>query len=257
MPRRIDLNSDLGEGFGPWTMGDDDAMLTLVTSANVACGGHAGDTETMFRTLSTAAHHGVAVGAHPGYADREGFGRRVIPMTLPEIGRLVAAQIGALRAVAALVPIEVGYVKPHGALGNLAARDRSVARAIVDAVQRVDDDLALLAISGTALEQVAREAGATVFSEDFADRGYRPDGQLVPRDQPGAMIDDPVEATERLLAFLATGSMPVVDGDPIPLTAHSVCVHGDGPGAVEMARRIREGLIDEGVELGAFASAEP
>ncbi len=257
MLRRIDLNSDLGEGFGSWSMGDDDSMLSLVTSANVACGGHAGDTETMFRTLATAATNGVAVGAHPGYLDREGFGRRVIPMSPPEIGRLVAAQVGALRAVAALVPIEVGYVKLHGALGNLAARDRDIARAVVDAVGRVGDDLALLAISGTEIEHVARSEGVRVYSEVFADRGYRPDGQLVPRGEPGAMIEDAGEATERLLAFLESGCMPVVGGEPIPLVAHSVCVHGDSAGAVGMARLIRGRLIDDGVEIAAFTTAWP
>ncbi|MEO6651484.1 MAG: 5-oxoprolinase subunit PxpA [Ilumatobacteraceae bacterium] len=252
--RRIDLNSDLGEGFGPWSMGDDEAMLGLVTSANIACGGHAGDTETMFRTLSTAARNGVVVGAHPGYLDREGFGRRIIPMTPAETGRLVAAQVGALAAVAALVPVEVAYVKPHGALGNLAARDRDVARAIVEAVV-CQGDLGILAISGTELERAARESGATVYSEVFADRGYQPDGQLVPRDRPGAMIDDPDEAADRLLRFLHTGMMPVVDGDPIELAAHSVCVHGDSAGAVAMARLLRERLIADGVEVVAFSAA--
>lgn len=257
MPRRIDLNSDLGEGFGPWSMGDDDSMLALVTSANVACGGHAGDTETMFRTLSTAAANGVAVGAHPGYLDREGFGRRVIPMSPPEIGRLVAAQVGALRAVAALVPIEVGYVKPHGALGNLAARDRDVAGAIVAAVRCLGSDLAILAISGTELERVSRSEGLRVYSEVFADRGYRPDGQLMPRGEPDAMIEDAGEATDRLLAFLESGCMPVVGGDPIPLAADSICVHGDSAGAVAMARQIRGRLIDDGVEIAAFTTAGP
>ena len=152
MRREIDLNSDLGEGFGPWAMGDDETMLSLVSSANIACGGHAGDTETMYRTLSTAVRNGVAIGAHPGYTDREGFGRRIIPMSADEIGRMVAAQIGSLIAIAAQVPVEVQYVKPHGALGNLAARDGEVARTIVDAVQRIDEELAILAISGTELE---------------------------------------------------------------------------------------------------------
>ncbi len=169
--RQIDLNSDLGEGFGPWTMGDDETMLSLVSSANVACGGHAGDAETMFRTLSTASQNGVTVGTHPGYLDREGFGRRIIPMSNDQIARMVAAQIGAIRAIAALVPVDVRYVKAHGALGNLAARDRDVARAVADAVRCVDPGLALLAISGTELERVAADLGVPVYSEVFADRG--------------------------------------------------------------------------------------
>ncbi len=250
--RSIDLNADLGEAYGPWAMGDDDAMLSLVSSANVACGGHAGDPETMFRTLSTAAQRGVVVGAHPGYADREGFGRRIIPMTPGEIGRMVAAQIGALQAVAALVPIEVRYVKLHGALGNLAARDADVSAAVVDAVQHLGEELAILSISGTSLERVARAAGAPIFSEIFADRGYQPSGQLVPRDQPGAMIHDPREATDRLLGFLESGLMPVVGGDPIALDAHSICVHGDSGGAVAMARMIRDELVTAGMSPAAF-----
>lgn len=250
----IDLNSDLGEGFGPWPMGDDAAMLAIVTSANVACGGHASDTETMFKTLELARRNNVIVGAHPGYNDREGFGRRVIPMTPDQIGRMCAAQIGALMGVAAQVGVKVRYVKPHGALGNLAARDRAVADRIVAAVQKIDPDLAMLAISGTESEQAARVANAPVFSEIFADRGYLSTGQLVPRGQNGAMIHDAAEAASRLLAFLDSGLMPVIDGDPIPLAAQSICVHGDSPGAVSMAREIRDRLTAEGVSIASFLS---
>lgn len=249
---QIDLNSDLGESFGPWTMGDDATMLSLVNSANIACGGHASDPETMFKTLSLAKQHGVMVGAHPGYNDREGFGRRVIPMAPDEIGRMVAAQIGALVSVAALVPVKVRYVKPHGALGNLAARDPDVARAIAATILKIDPTLAVLAISGTCLEHAARDAGLTVFSEIFADRGYLSTGQLVPRGTPGAMIHDAEEAAARLIAFLKNGKMPVIDGDPIPLAAHSICVHGDGPAAVAMAREIRQRLEADGVTVSAF-----
>ncbi|SPF75787.1 hypothetical protein ALP8811_00781 [Aliiroseovarius pelagivivens] len=249
---RIDLNSDLGESFGPWQMGDDKTMLTLVNSANIACGGHASDPDTMYETLKLAAKHGVTVGAHPGFNDREGFGRRDIPMSPQEIARMVAAQIGALVAVAKLVPVEVRYVKPHGALANLAARDMDVAVAISQAVRQIDGNLAVLAISGTCMEKAARDAGMTVFSEIFADRGYLSTGQLVPRGTTGAMIHDAEEAAERLVAFLKTGEMPVIDGNPIPLQAHSICVHGDSPGAVEMAREIRVRLKAEGVDLNAF-----
>lgn len=252
--RRIDLNSDLGEGFGPGAMGDDASMLDLVTSANVACGGHAGDPETMHRTLALAAERGVRVGAHPGYADREGFGRRVIPMSHHEIQRMVAAQIGALRAIAALESVEVTYVKAHGALANLAAADRGVADAIVDTVQRIDPSLAVLAISGTEIENAARAAGLPVFSEIFADRGYLSNGQLVPRSEPGALIHDPSAAADRIVEFLETGAMPVIDGDPIPLDAHSVCVHGDSAGAVAMTRSLRERLTSAGVELVPFVA---
>ena len=251
---QIDLNSDLGEGFGPWAMGDDAAVLDLVTSANVACGGHASDPDTMFQTLQLATARGVVVGAHPGYADPLGFGRRVIPMAPEEIARMVAAQIGALLAVADLAGARVAYVKPHGALANLAAADTEVARAIAGAVAALRDDLAILAISGTALEGAARETGLRVFSEVFADRGYQPNGQLVPRGAPGAMITDPGAATERLLSLLDTGRMPVVRGEPIALAAHSICVHGDSPHAVAMTAEIRTGLEAAGVTLAPFCT---
>ena len=248
----IDLNSDLGEGFGPWRMGDDVAILSLVTSANIACGGHAGDPETMHDTLRTAAALGVTIGAHPGYNDREGFGRRIIPMTPPEIGRMVAAQVGALIGVAALAGATVRYVKPHGALANLAADRRDVADAIAASVRAVSGDLAILAISGTELEAAARDAGMRVFSEIFADRGYLSTGRLVPRGHQGAMIHDAGIAALRLVGFLRTGLMPVVDGDPIRLNAQSICVHGDSAGAVAMARQIRAVLQAEGFAIKPF-----
>lgn len=251
----IDLNSDLGEGFGPWTMGDDAAILRVVTSANIACGGHAGDPQVMFDTLRHARELGVKIGAHPGYADREGFGRRIIPMTPAEIGRMVAAQVGALQGVAALAGAQVVYVKPHGALANLAADERAVADAIVAAVAALPGNLAVLAISGTALELSARAATLPVFSEIFADRGYLATGRLVPRGQPGAMIHDPIAAADRLLGFLHSGLMPVVDGDPIRLDAHSICVHGDSPGALGMAQLIRQRLTAAGVTIAAFLPA--
>ncbi|WP_299358848.1 5-oxoprolinase subunit PxpA [uncultured Paracoccus sp.] len=249
---RIDLNSDLGEGFGPWRMGDDETMLSLVTSANVAAGGHASDPETMFQTLTLAARRGVIVGAHPGYPDREGFGRRVIPMTPDQIGRMVAAQIGALSALAALAGTRVRYVKPHGALGNLAAADADVAQGVAAAVRDIDRDLAILAISGTALEHAARQAGVQVFSEIFADRAYQPNGQLVPRSQPGAVLHDVDAVAQRLIAFLQDRRMPVIGGDPIELAADSICVHSDTPGAVEMARLLRTRLDDTGVTVAPF-----
>lgn len=251
---KIDLNSDLGEGFGPWAMGDDAAMLDIVTSANIACGGHAGDPETMFATLSQAAARGVVIGAHPGYADREGFGRRIIPMTPAGIGRMVAAQIGALAGVAALAGAEMRYVKPHGALGNLAADDRSAADAIVAAVAAQPDRLSVLAISGTELELAARAAGVQVFSEIFADRAYLPNGRLVPRSRPGAVLHDADQAADRLIEFLKSGRMPVLDGGSVPLDAHSICIHGDTAGALDMAQVIRARLAEAGVALAPFVN---
>jgi UPF0271 protein len=249
---RIDLNSDLGEGYGPWVMGNDALILDCVTSANIACGGHAGDAETMYRTLRLAADRGVKVGAHPGYADREGFGRRVIPMQPAEIGRMVAAQVGSLVAMARLAGTRVSYVKPHGALGNLAAADMAVAKAIVSVVKTIDPALAILAISGTSLEHAAREHALQVFSEIFADRAYLPDGHLVPRSQEGAVLHDAKEAADRLIGFLKTGKMSVLGAEPIPLKAESICVHGDSAKAVEMARHVRMRLEAEGVTLVSF-----
>lgn len=252
MERSIDLNSDLGESFGPWVMGQDAAMFGIVTSANIACGGHASDPDTMFDTLTLARNHGVIVGAHPGYADPAGFGRRIIPMSTAGIERMVAAQIGALLGMAALAGVSVSYVKAHGALANLAADDATVAGAIARATRAVSADLALLAISGTALEQAGETAGLAVYSEVFADRAYLPNGRLVPRSHPGAMITDAAKAASRLVDFLSGGLMPVLDGAPIPLRAQSICVHGDSPHAVDMARQIRAALGQAGIAVAPF-----
>lgn len=253
---RIDLNSDLGESYGPWKMGDDEAILQVVTSANVACGGHASDPETMFRTLEIARDRGVVVGAHPGFADREGFGRRLIPMTPGEIERLVATQTGALMGAAALARVEVRYIKAHGALANHCADDRAAAMAIARAAKAFGPDMAVLAISGTELELAARECGVPVYSEIFADRGYLSTGRLVPRSRSDAMIHDPQEAADRLVSYLETGLMPVVDGPAIKLDAHSICVHGDGPSAIAMAAHIRKTLSARGVILKSFLDSQ-
>lgn len=250
--RSIDLNADLGEGYGPWSMGDDAAMLALVSSANVACGGHASDPETMFRTMRLARERGVVVGAHPSYPDLLGFGRRRLPATPAEIERFVAAQVGALIAIGALADHPVSYVKPHGALANVAAAEADVAAAIARAVAAVDRELAVLAISGTALEQAARGAGLRVFSEVFADRGYTPEGNLVPRSMPGAVIHDADEAAARLADFLETGEMETVEGGTASLHVDSICVHGDNPAAVAMAGRVRDVLMARGITIAPF-----
>ena len=251
--RTIDLNADMGEGYGPWAMGNDSAMLDVVTSANLACGGHAGDPEVMFFALRAAAMRGVVVGAHPGFADREGFGRRVIPMTPAEIGRMVASQVGALLGVAALAGVSVRYVKAHGALANLAADQAEVAAAIAAAVAAMPGRLALLAISGTELEVQGRKAGVPVVAEVFADRAYRADGRLVPRGQEGAVLHDADEAAARMVRFLETGRMPVLGGGEVALAAGSICVHGDTPGAVVMARQLRGAMEGVGIALRPFA----
>jgi 5-oxoprolinase (ATP-hydrolysing) subunit A len=250
-----DLNSDLGEGYGPWKMGDDAAILDVVTSANVACGGHASDPETMYQTLLLAKERNVVVGAHPGYADREGFGRRIIPCTPGEIERFVVAQTASLFGIAALTGTRVAYVKPHGALANLAADDEDVAEAIARGIQIFSKDLAVLAISGTALEVAAKRRGMQVFSEIFADRGYLANGRLVPRSRAGAMIKGPEEAADRLIAFFRTGDMPTIDGKPVRLAAHSICVHGDGPSAVAMAKHVRDALQAAGLAIKPFLPA--
>lgn len=249
----IDLNSDLGESFGPWKMGDDETMLSLVTSANIACGGHASDPDNMFRTLSLARDNRVVVGAHPGFPDLVGFGRRVLPFSPLEIKRFCVAQIGALAGMGALAKSPVRYVKPHGALGNLAGDERDVAEAIADGVAAFDG-MAVLAISGTELEVAARSRGLKVYSEIFADRAYTSHGKLVPRSQTGAMITDPQIAASRLLGFFQTGMMPTIDGPPIRLAAHSICIHGDSPHAVSMARYLRKTLSEAGLTFAPFLS---
>jgi UPF0271 protein len=242
---QLDLNADLGEG-----MGDDAAMLSLVTSANVACGGHASDPDLMLETLRRAQAQGVTVGAHPGYPDRANFGRVVVPMTPEQITAMVAAQIGALQGVAALCDVRVAYVKAHGALANLAADRREVADAVALAARSAG--LALLAISGTELQAAGEAAGIPTYAEIFADRAYLSTGRLVPRSHPQAMIHDPKEALTRLKTYLDTGLMPVIDGPPIPLAAASICIHGDSPEAVTMARLLRQGLTARGVTLASF-----
>lgn len=252
---RIDLNSDLGEAYGPWRMGDDAAMLDLVSSANIACGGHASDPDTMFATLRAAVARGVGIGAHPGYADREGFGRRIIPMQPDQISRMVAAQVGSLQGVAALAGAELRYVKPHGALYNLASDDRAVAQAVVSAVAALPGHLAMLAMPGSELALAAEAAGLRVFAEIFADRAYLPNGRLAPRGMPGAVLHDPETVARRLLDVLDSGLMPVLDGAPIHMPADSVCIHGDNPAAVAVASLLRQRLTEAGATIAPFLAA--
>jgi UPF0271 protein len=247
----VDLNSDLGESFGPWVMGADEEMMALISSANIACGGHASDPETMYRTVELARQHDVVVGAHPGYPDLMNFGRRTLPFTPDEVQRFCVAQIGSLMAMAKLAGTRVAYVKPHGALANVAADDSAVAEAIARGVEAIGG-LAVLAISGTELEKVARARCVPTYSEIFADRGYTKLGRLVPRGHPKAMLTDPEEAADRLLSFFRTGLMPTIDGSPIRLEAHSICIHGDSPHAVAMAHHVRRALSDGGILVRPF-----
>jgi 5-oxoprolinase (ATP-hydrolysing) subunit A len=250
--RQIDLNADLGEGFGPWRMGDDAAMLDVVTSANVACGFHAGDPDIMAATFMLARARGVAIGAHVGFPDLAGFGRRPMAMTTAEIERAVAYQIGAAQAVAALSGHRVTYVKAHGALANIAERDSDVAIALARATRAVDASLTLLAIALSEQTRAGERAGLKVAHEIFADRAYVDDGGLQPRSLPGAVISDCDVAITRVGHMLAENALITVTGKRLPTPIDSVCVHGDTAHAVEMARRLRAGLEAEGFALRAF-----
>lgn len=249
----IDLNSDLGEGFGAYACGDDAAMLDIVTSANVACGFHAGDPEIMAKTFRLAKAKGVAIGAHPGFDDLAGFGRRRIPLTNGEVERLVAYQLGAAQALAAYAGHRISYVKAHGALANWAEVDDGVAGAIARAVKAVDSGLTLLVIAASAQVKAAEAAGLRAVSEVFADRGYTREGRLIPRGQPGAMIEDADAAAERLMAMIEARALIAHDGARIPTPVESICVHGDSQHAVEMARRIRVNLEAAGHRFAAFS----
>ncbi|MEM8854156.1 MAG: 5-oxoprolinase subunit PxpA [Pseudomonadota bacterium] len=250
----VDLNADCGESFGPWQMGDDPAILKIVTSANVACGFHASDPDTMALTLRTAKENGVSVGAHPGYDDKIGFGRRVIPMAPDAVMRMVAYQIGAMLAVAALEGVTVSHVKAHGALSNFASEDRATADAIAAAVKAVDPSLTLLAIATTELERAGKDAGLKVAAEIFADRAYEPDGNLVSRRKPGAMVHDAQTAATRVVEMVQTGQIVAHDGTRIDTDIHSICVHGDSAHAVGIARAVKAALEGAGVTVAPFAS---
>ena len=253
--RGVDLNCDCGEGFGAYTMGDDAAMLAIVTSANVACGFHAGDPDIMAATFALAKRHGVAVGAHPGFADRAGFGRRPIPLSDAEIERLVAYQIGAAQAMAAQAGHRLTHVKAHGALSNLAMKEAGIARAIARATRVVDASLAFLAVAGTELERAGDAEGLPTIREIYADRGYDDHGHLVPRSVPGALLGDGDAAAARAVAMVETGAVVALSGRHVPVGIDSICVHGDTPGAVAMAAAVRAALERAGVALRPFAAA--
>ena len=249
---RIDLNSDLGEGYGAWTMGDDAAMLAVVSSANVACGFHAGDPAGILSTLREAAARGVAVGAHVGYPDRVGFGRRPMDVAPADLEADVIYQIGALQGLARAAGTRVSYVKPHGALYNTIAHDARQAAAVIAGVRAVDPSLVLMGLAGAPVLAQARAAGLAVMAEAFADRAYQPDGQLVSRRAAGAVLHDPALVAARMLRLATEGVIEAVDGSSLRLEAGSICVHGDSPGAVAMARQIRETLVQASVTIAPF-----
>jgi UPF0271 protein len=253
----MDLNSDLGEGFGQWTLGDDDALLGVVTSANVACGFHAGDPVILRRVCDRAAAAGVAVGAQVGYRDLAGFGRRFVDVEPDALTQDVLYQVGALEAFARVAGTRVRYVKPHGALYNAIVAHEEQAAAVVRAVVEYDRTLPVLGLPGSAWLRLAGEAGLTTVAEAFADRAYTPEGTLVSRRLPGAVLHDPAEIARRCVA-MATGEVITdVEGGELSLTPQSICVHGDTPGAVAIAERVRSALTDAGVDLAPFAPSVP
>jgi UPF0271 protein len=248
----VDLNSDLGEGFGAWTLGDDDAMLELVTSANIACGFHAGDPTTLLATCESAATRGVRIGAQVGYRDLAGFGRRFIDMSPKDLTADVIYQIGALDGLARVAGSRVTYVKPHGALYNAIVHHRRQARAVVAAVVAYDSSLPVLGLPGSVFLEEAREAGLDAVAEAFADRAYTAEGTLVPRTESGAVLHDPTLVAERVRRMVVDGELDAVDGSTLKVAAASVCVHGDSPAAVDMAVAIRALLESSDVEITPF-----
>ncbi|TDC71775.1 LamB/YcsF family protein [Micromonospora sp. KC606] len=249
----MDLNADLGEGFGIWRLGDDEALLDLVTSANVACGFHGGDPSTMHRVCAAAAERGVAVGAQVGYRDLAGFGRRRIEYAFADLRDEVIYQLGALDAFCRLFRTRVRYLKPHGALYHAAAVDESQAAALVAAVSGYDHELPILCAPGSTLAQLAAGAGLPVVAEGFADRNYLPDGSLVPRTVPGALVTAPDQVVARAVRMATEHTVVAVDGSVISCQVASICLHGDSPGAVASAALVRAALIDAGVTPKPFA----
>jgi len=251
----IDLNSDLGEGFGAWRMGDDAALLGVVTSANIACGFHAGDPVTMRRTVGVAAQRGISVGAHVSYPDLRGFGRRHVDLPHDELAADVLYQLGALDALARSAGTRVRYVKPHGALYNEMAVDEDLAAVVVSAIASFDDSLPLITLPGSAAITAAQRLGLPSFREGFADRAYEPDGQLVSRAKPGAVLDN-VQAIAGRAVRMATDRMVVaIDGTPLRLDVDTICIHGDSSTAVASAVAVRDALVDGGVALAPFIPA--
>jgi UPF0271 protein len=249
---RIDLNSDVGESYGAWTMGQDEALIPLVTSVNIACGAHAGDPQVMARTVALAGEYGVGIGAHPGYPDRDGFGRRDLAMTADELEASVLYQLGALAAFVNAAGLRLGHVKPHGAMYNRAARDTELSAAICRAVQRFDPSLVVVGLAGSVLLETARANDLAVAAEAFADRAYEADGSLRSRRLPNAILPTPEAAAEQALSIVTLGNVTSHDGQPVRLAADTLCVHGDTPGAPEYVRQIRRTLESAGVTVAPF-----
>ncbi len=252
---RIDLNSDLGEHYGSWHMGDDDALLDIVTSANVACGFHAGDPHSMLATVRAAAARGVTIGAHVSYPDLVGFGRRPMEVSHDELMTDVIYQIGALQGIAQAVGTRVAYVKPHGALYNRIAHDERQAGAVIDAMLAINPELPLVALAGAPVIAQAAAAGLRTIAEAFADRAYEADGSLVSRGQPGAVLHDPEMVGARMVRLAREGVVESAAGTLVSIPVDSMCVHGDSSGAVAMAQAVRRHLLRAGVTLAPFVAA--
>ena len=249
----IDLNSDLGESYGAWRMGDDTAMLAVVSSANIACGFHAGDPAGIYRTVKAAAANGVVIGAHVSYPDRVGFGRRDLDATPEELIADVIYQIGAIKGAAAAAGTAVRYVKPHGALYNRIAYDARQGQAVIDGIKAVDPSLILMGLANAPILDLARRAGLAVVAEAFADRAYTPKGELVSRREAGSVLHDERKIADRMVQLAREGTLEAIDGSTIRIEAQSICVHGDSPGAVAIAQEIRRRFEAEGIAIRAFA----
>lgn len=252
---RVDLNADLGESFGPWQMGHDAALLDVVSSANVACGVHAGDWDVMAQTMETAVAKGIGIGAHPGFPDLQGFGRREMGMAPDSAANLVRWQLGAAQAMARAAGGAVRHLKLHGALANMAARDEALALACYQGALSVDPRIILVVLTGTAQQAAAQKLGARVACEIYADRAYNADATLVDRRLPGAVIHDAERAAARVVRMVLAGEIMPEDGDPIPSRIDTICLHGDTPEAVEIARAVRAALTGAGIEIARFAGA--
>jgi UPF0271 protein len=252
---RIDLNADLGESYGAWTLGDDAGLLAIITSANIACGFHAGDPAGLRRVCAEAVAREVVIGAQVGYPDLAGFGRRFLDMSAADLEAAVIYQVGALDGLARAAGGRVRYVKPHGALYNAIVHHEAQADAVVAAVRAYDPNLALVGLPGSVVLERAAAAGLTTVGEAFADRGYRSDGTLVPRAEPGAVLSDADEIAARAAAIVADGRVTSVDGVSVQIDADSLCIHGDTPGAVAIAGRVRSALAARGVRLASFVEA--
>lgn len=252
----IDLNSDLGESYGAWSMGDDDAMLSVVSSANIACGFHAGDPAGIYRTVKAAVANGVVIGAHVSYPDRVGFGRRDMDVTSEELIADVIYQIGALKGIAAAAGASVRYVKPHGALYNRIANDARQGQAVIDAIKAIEPSLVLMGLANAPILNLARKSGLSVVAEAFADRAYTPEGQLVSRREAGAVLHDAEKIAARMVQLAREGTLEAIDGSVIRIDAQSICVHGDSPGAVVIAQQIRQRFEAESIDIRSFSAAQ-